>query len=120
MIRRGRVLPFVAWVALAAAVLAACGEEEERFSDNKIVDALGLEKIDSTYAMNGDPFCSVESKFLNDAEDVDSALDSPDASLVIASVQGNVGVQAVPPFAPDCKRQAKEALNRLDPKPREE
>jgi hypothetical protein len=26
----------------------------------------------------------------------------------------------VPPFAPDCAEKAKKALNRLDPKPKEE
>lgn len=110
------------WVALAAASLGltACGEEEEGFSNGRIVDALELEEMGSGYAMGGDPFCEVASKLLNDSEEVETALEEDEFGVVIASQQGNVGIKTVPPFAPDCKDKAKKQLNRLDPVPKEE
>jgi hypothetical protein len=110
------------WVALVAAssVMVACGEEEEEFPNGRIVDALGLEEMGSGYAMGGDPFCEVTSKLLNDSEEVDTALEEDEFGVVIASRHGNVGIETVPPFAPDCTDQAKKKLNRLDPVPKEE
>jgi hypothetical protein len=110
-----RLLCLLAVVIVVAAV-AGCGEDEERFSDKKIVDALGLEETDGAYAIGGDPFCEVSKQLLNDASEVEEAADSDE--LVIASSEGNVGVEAVAPFA--CEREAKRALSKLDPKPREE
>ena len=107
-------------VAVAVLGLGACGEEEEGIGNGRIVDALGLEEVDSGYAIEGDPFCEVTRKLLNDSEEVDAALDEDELGLIIASRQGNVGIEAVPPFAPDCKAKAKKQLNRLDPTPKEE
>ena len=110
----------VAALVAAPLALGACDEEENGIPNARIVDAVGLEEIDSGYAIDGDPFCEVERRLLNDADEVDDALDEDELGLVIASREGNVGIQGVPPFAPDCKRKAKKALNRLDPRPKEE
>ena len=115
---RSLVVLAIATVALALSV-TGCGDDE-RFNDGKIVDALALEETDSGYAIGGDPFCSVESKLLNDGDEVDAALDADEVGLVIASAEGNVGVQGIPPFAADCKQNAKQGLNKLDPRPKEE
>jgi hypothetical protein len=114
-------------VAVAAAIaalgssvaLAACGDDDgERFSDKRIVDALGLEETDGGYAINGDPFCEVSNELLNDSSEVEDAGGGAERSLVIASSEGNVGVEGVAPFA--CQREARQALNQLDPRPRED
>jgi hypothetical protein len=121
MLGRGRRL--VAAVTAAAVLagstplLAGCGEEEESFSNKQIVDSLGLEETDSGYAIDGDPFCEVSKKLLNDASEVDDAGDGEE--LVIASAEGNVGVEGVAPFAPDCKNEAKDGLNKLDRRPKD-
>ena len=117
MRRWGAVLVPVAAVAL---LLAGCGEEETRYDDETIVERLNLEQIDGGYAIDGDPFCEVEGKLLNDAAEVDEADDKDELGLVISSRQGNAGVTGVPPFAPDCGEQARKQLNRLDPVPKEE
>ena len=116
----GRSLVCLAIATMALALGAAGCGDDERFNDGKIVDALGLEEADSGYAIGGDPFCSVESELLNDADEVDSAVDADEVGLVISSAEGNVGVQGVPPFAPDCKQEAKQSLNKLDPRPKGE
>lgn len=103
---------------VSAALLVACGEEEESFSNKQIVDTLGLEETESGYAIGGDPFCEVSKKLLNDSSEVADAGDGEE--LVIASSEGNVGVEGIAPFAPDCKNEAKQGLNKLDPKPKEE
>jgi hypothetical protein len=115
----GRRLVAVGWL-IAAMTFGGCGTESERFSDNKIIDALGLEELDSNYAIGGDPFCLVETELFNDGDEVQSALDSPQSDLVLSSREGGVGIQAVPPFAPDCKRKAKDTLNKLDPVPKDD
>ena len=103
--------------ALAA---AGCGEEETTsFGDDKIVETLNLEKSEGGYAIGGDPFCEVDNNLLNDADEVDQAAERDDLGLVIASREGHVGVRGVPPFAPDCRQQAKKQLDELDPKPKE-
>lgn len=103
---------------LAAVALIGCGEEDTSFGDQRIVDSLKLERLDSGYAIGGDPFCSVNN-LLNDRDEVDMALDDVDAP-VVTSREGNVGIEAVPPFGPDCQRQARKRLNKLDPVPKEE
>ena len=110
-------VPLVAVLALAG---AGCGEEETRYSDDTLVELLNLEKTDTGYAVDGDPFCEVEPKLLNDASEVDEASDKDDLGIVIASRQGNAGVKGVPPFAPDCGEQVKRKLNKLDPVPKED
>ena len=109
-------------VTVAAVVLAAagCGGDEQttRFSDDKIIDTVDLQKSEGGYAIGGDPFCEVDSNLLNDADEVDKAQDSDDLNLVLASHEGNVGVSGVPPFAPDCRQKAEKQLDKLDPKPK--
>jgi hypothetical protein len=110
-------------LAVAASALAAagCGEEEKTtsFGDEKVIETLNLEKSEGGYAIGGDPFCEVDNNLLNDADEVDQAEERDDVGLVLASRQGNVGVRAVPPFAPDCQKKAKKQLDKLDPKPKE-
>ena len=107
--------------ALTGLLAAGCGNEDSvTFSDAKIIDKLHLEKSGNGYAIDGDPFCEVEGKLLNDAEEVSNAADRDELGVVLASNQGNVGVKGVPPFAPDCRDKAKKKLNKLDPKPKED
>ena len=107
---------------LVAAVLAfgGCGDDPVRYSDEKIVDRLNLEKSEHGYAVDGDIFCEVKRNLLNDSGQVDEALDDEELGLVIASTEGNVGVVGVPVFSPDCKDEVKKKLNRMDPEPKEE
>jgi hypothetical protein len=109
-------------VALAiAAIAVGCGEDEGKtYSNKQIIEKLNLEKSENGYTIDGDLFCEVEGKLLNDSEEVSSAAERDDLGLVIASREGNVGVKAVPVFAPDCKDKAVKKLNRLDPKPKED
>ena len=105
--------------ALGLLTLAACGGDETSYNDNRIVEQLNLEKSEGGYAIDGDPFCEVSSKLLNDSGEVEQAADRDKLGLVIASAQGNAGIQGVAPFAPDCRDKAKRKLNELDPKPKE-
>ncbi|MCD6015760.1 MAG: hypothetical protein K0R88_1844 [Solirubrobacterales bacterium] len=107
-------------VAIAALMLAGCGEDETSYSDDRIVERLNLERTDTGYAIDGDPFCEVDKKLLNDAGEVGDAEDRDDLGLVISSREGNAGVLGVPPFAPDCGEQVKRQLNKLDPVPKED
>jgi hypothetical protein len=111
--RGRRSVAVVAAIAAFGAIvgLTACGEDEESFSDKRIVDALGLEETDGAYAIGGDPFCEVSKELLNDASEVDDASDTE--QLVLTSAEGNVGIEVVAPFA--CEREAKKGLNKLDP-----
>jgi hypothetical protein len=110
-------LPALAAAALAA--LAGCGDEEERIGDSRIVESLKLEQLDSGYAIGGDPFCAV-GNLLNDESEVDEVLDGEVKAPVVTSRAGNVGIEAVPPFGPDCQQQARKRLNALDPVPKDE
>ncbi len=101
------------------AVAAGCGDDPTRYNDAKIVEQLNLERSEGGYAIDGDPFCEVSKRLLNNSEEVNSAADKDDLGLVIASRQGNAGVEGVPPFAPDCEERATKKLNKLDPKPKE-
>lgn len=109
-------------VTIAALVLVAagCGSDEQttRFSDDKIIETLDLQKSDGGYAIGGDPFCEVDGNLLNDADEVDKAKNRDDLNLMLTSHEGNVGVIGVPPFAPDCRDKAEKQLNKLDPKPK--
>jgi hypothetical protein len=107
-------------VAVSALAVAGCGEEETRYNDDRIVDRLNLEETENGYAVDGDPFCEVDDKLLNDAGEVEDAAERDDLGLVIASRQGNAGVTGVPPFAPDCGDEVKKKLNKLDPVPKED
>jgi hypothetical protein len=119
-IRSVRAVTALVLLALALGA-AACGEEDKTISydDGTIIDTLQLEKSDGGYAIGGDPFCAVESNLLNDGDEVSKAQDRDDLGLVISSNEGNVGVHAVPPFAPDCEKQVQSRLDKLDPKPKE-
>jgi len=118
-IRTVRAVLVLLIIGLALAA-AGCGEEEKTvsYSDDTIVDTLDLKKADGGYAVGGDPFCTVESNLLNDGDEVSKAQDRDDLGLVISSNTGNVGVRAVPPFAPDCEKQVQKRLDKLDPKPK--
>jgi hypothetical protein len=110
-------IPVSIVVIMLVVIGAGCGEEATRYGDNEIVEKLNLEKSGNGYAIDGDPFCEVEGRLLNDSDEVDAAADREQLSLVIASREGGVGVQGVPPFAPDCRDTAKKKLNKLDPPP---
>jgi hypothetical protein len=96
-------------VAIALAI-AGCGGGPS-FGDAKIVKALELEPAENGYHLGGDPFCLVE-VLLNDSAEVEESQEA-DAPL-IASREGNVGVEVETPFAPDCEDEARAALNRLE------
>ncbi len=108
-------------VALATVLVAAtgCGEDDVRYSDAKIVDQLNLEQTKNGYTIDGNLFCEVSEKLLNDAAEVEAAEEKDDLGLVISSREGNAGVSGVPVFAPECGEKADEKLNRLDPPPKE-
>ena len=112
--------PF-ALAALAVVLLAGCHEEETtRYSDAKIIETLHLEEIDDGYAVDGDPFCEVDGKLLNDADEVSRRPTATKSGWCSTSREGNVGILGVAPFAPDCQQQARKRLNKLDPKPKED
>jgi hypothetical protein len=110
-------------VAAIPVVLAigSCGGDEIRYSDQEIIDKLNLEESadGETYAIDGDPFCEVEKKLLNDADEVEQAAEGRNGNLVIASREANVGVKGRPGIVPDCQETARKKLNRLDPPPKE-
>ena len=116
--RRGRA-------SIAALLLATltvgCGGDDKSFGDARIVERLHLEESDSgdSYELAGDPFCVVETKLLNDSDEVEAAVDDKD-DLVLASNEGNVGV--VGAFVPrgNCGKVLRKRLNKLDPEPKEE
>jgi hypothetical protein len=110
---RERIAGAIAAIVLVAA--AGCGGDSVRYSDKQIIAKLNLEKTGNRYAIDGDPFCEIEGKLLNDSDEVDAAAERDGTGLVIASREGNVGVKGVPPFAPDCADTTKKKLSRLDP-----
>jgi hypothetical protein len=112
-------IPVAVAAVAAAAVVAGCGGDDIRYGDGKIIDKLNLEKSENGYSLEGDLFCEVKRELLNDSEEVDAALDADELGLVIASREGNAGVEGVPVFSPDCRDRAKKKLNRLDPEPAE-
>jgi hypothetical protein len=105
----------IAVAAVAVTTAFGCGEDES-VPDGRIVKALKLEEAQGTkaYAMGGDPFCEVDGNLLNDSDEIDVASEGDELGLVITDSEGAVGVQAVPPFDPECARKAKQALNRLE------
>jgi hypothetical protein len=106
-------------VACFALLLAGCGGDDKRYGDARIVERLHLEEVGDDYAIDGDPFCAVERRLLNDADEVDDAADE-DEVIIVASREGNVGVAGVAPFANDCADTARKRLNKLDPAPKED
>ncbi len=83
--------------------------------DDEIVKALELKPAPDSdgYAIEGDPFCEVHENLLNDGDEVEAAARSAAKALVITNSDGTIGVEAIPPFGPDCAKQARHALNRL-------
>jgi hypothetical protein len=106
-------------VVVLLGAFASCGGEDKRYGDDRIVERLHLEQADGTYAIDGDPFCAVEKALLNDSGEVEEASDE-DGVTVVASREGNVGVEGVAPFAHDCADTARKRLNKLDPAPKED
>jgi hypothetical protein len=102
----------LASLALAA---AGCGSGSST-PDSEIVRALDLKRAGQSYAIGGDPFCVVD-ELLNDADEVDGAGGDGGQTFSIASPDGEVGVIARKPFAPDCTRRARDDLRRLAKKP---
>jgi hypothetical protein len=114
--RRGRASVAVVFLAF---LLPGCGGDDKRYADDRIVERLHLEEVGDDFAIDGDPFCAVERRLLNDAEEVDDVTDEDDV-IVVASREGNVGVEGVAPFAHDCADTARKRLNKLDPAPKED
>jgi hypothetical protein len=106
--RRALLVPLVAALALAA---AGCGSGSST-PDSEIVRALDLKRAGGGYAIGGDPFCVIDD-LLNDGDEVDGASGDGGQSFLIASPDGEVGVIARKPFAPDCTRRARADLRRL-------
>jgi len=99
-------------LALVLAGAAGCGTGGST-PDSNIVSALGLKQGNHAYQIGGDPFCTVD-QLLNDADEVQKAADKPGSrDFLIASPNGEIGVLARRPFAPDCARHAEAALKRL-------
>lgn len=99
------------------AIGVGCGGDSVRYTDKQIIEKLNLSESGNGYILDGEPFCEVEGKLLNDADEVEAAADRDELGLVIASREANVGVKGVPVFPPDCSDQAKKKLNKLDPPP---
>jgi hypothetical protein len=112
---RPRVIAVLAALLTTAAALllvAGCGTDGS-ISDPKIVNALDLKRAANKYEMGGDPFCTID-QLLNDADEVEEASKRGGDEFVIASRDGEIGVLARRPFAPDCSRRAKAGLQRLE------
>jgi hypothetical protein len=90
---------------------AGCGSGSS-VPDAKIAAALDLQRTGHGYEIGGDPFCGVD-QLLNDSGEVDGASDTV-RRFVIAGPNGDAGVVAHRPFAPDCTQRAKDALKRLE------
>jgi hypothetical protein len=106
---RSTLALLVAALALAA---GGCGSGSST-PDSEIVKTLNLKQAGQRYEIDGDPFCTVD-ELLNDADEVEQASDKPGSrDFLIASPNVEIGVLARRPFAPDCARQAQDALRRL-------
>jgi hypothetical protein len=92
---------------------AGCGGEE-RFSENRILEAAKVEEGEGGElgAVEGDPFCGVDA-VLTSATAID---ETPERQPIVTSKQGNVGVVVVLPFPNDCEETVRKGLNKLDPK----
>jgi hypothetical protein len=95
----------------AIALGAGCGSGSST-PDSEIVRALDLKQAGERYEIGGDPFCTV-GELLNDSDEVDGATGDGGQSFLIASPDGEIGVLALKPFAPDCTRRARDDLKRL-------
>src|SRR5947207_383265 len=106
--------PLALALALAGVLLAAgCGTGSQ-VSDSKLISTLDLKKTARGYEMDGDPFCTIE-QLLNDGDEVSAADDAKSAAhFVIADPDGEIGVLAQRPFAPDCSKRAQRKLRKLE------
>jgi len=119
VIRRRQGIALALVGAAAAAVVGGCGGgSDTHYSDKQIIEKLNLDETGKGYAIDGDPFCEIDGRLLNDSDEVEKAADDDKpVGLVIASREGNVGVIGLVPFAPDCRDAATKKLKRLDPEP---
>jgi hypothetical protein len=100
-------------VLVLVLVWAGCSTVNgDSIDDSEIISALNLKNAASGYEMNNDPFCRID-ELLNDVDEVNDADKQKGTDFVIAAPNGEAGVLAHPPFAPSCKREAKDALKRL-------
>jgi len=103
---------FTLLVAALAIAAAGCGPGGST-PDSEIVRALDLKRSGQGYEVGGDPFCAVD-ELLNDGDEVDAAGgDDEGPAFLIASPDGEIGVLAHKPFAPDCTRRVRSELKRL-------
>ena len=109
MVRRRLTLTLL---AAALALAAGASGSGSSTSDSEIARALNLEPAGGGNELDGDPFCVV-GELLNDGDEVDQASDVGAEEFLIASPDGEIGVLALKPFAPDCTKQAKRDLKRL-------
>jgi hypothetical protein len=113
--RRRIAVRLASSVGVAAFIaLAACGSSDS-VSDQKIIDKLSLVRSEQTpgYNVAADPFCAVDLNLLNDQSEIDDAQGGSGKGLVITNADGDVGVQAVPPFGPDCVKKTRRGLNAI-------
>jgi hypothetical protein len=110
----GRLLVLLATVAVGVGMATGCGGDES-VPDDEIVDAVKLEQGSNgaAYTVGGDPFCEVN-ELLNDSDEVSTARDRDKLDLVITDSEQTVGIEGVPPFDPECAREARRALNRME------
>ena len=85
---------------------AGCGTGSG-VSDSKIVEALDLKQTDRGYEMGGDPFCTIDAAAQRRRRGLGGRRSSGAAGFVIAGPDGEVGVVAQRPFAPDCTRRGR-------------
>ena len=90
--------------------LAGCSSAGSGVPDSRFVDALNLTSQQGSYVMDHNPaFCSI-SKLLHDSGEVH---DAAKRGGVVASRDGTVGIQVVTPFAPTCRKEAEQGLDKL-------
>jgi hypothetical protein len=95
-------------ITLVLAV-SGCGSSGGGPSDSRFVDALNLSTVQGSYAMDDNPFCSI-AQLLHDSGEV---RDQSDSGRVLASRDGSVGIKVITPFAPSCRKQAQQKLDKL-------
>ncbi len=111
--RSPRRLALVFSAALALVALAGCGSSSSGGgpSDAQMADALGAKMVAGHYAIDGNPFCSIDT-FLHDSGEVSDA-SKTDKGHVIAAQDGTLGIVIRTPFAPTCVPKARDGLNKL-------
>jgi hypothetical protein len=117
VVTRRRIVARLAATIAAAALLgfAACGSSDS-VSDQRIIDKLSLVRSEQNpgYNVEADPFCAVDLNLLNDKGEIEDAQGGSGKGLVITNSDGDVGVQAIPPFGPDCVKKARRGLNAIN------